>query len=50
MEHLDGHVDGDKLSDREMNFHYFKIHDYDQNSRLDGIELIAALTDYHRGK
>lgn len=37
-----------KLDDTEaMEFHYFKLHDYDNNNKLDGIELAAAMTHYH---
>ena len=30
-----------------MEFHYFKLHDYDGNNKLDGLELAAALTHFH---
>ena len=41
-------VDELKLDDREaMEFHYFKLHDYDNNNKLDGLELAAAMTHYH---
>ena len=30
-----------------MEFHYFKLHDYDNNNKLDGLELGAAMTHYH---
>ena len=37
-----------KLDDQEaMEFHYFKVHDYDNNNKLDGLELAAAMTHYH---
>ena len=31
----------------EMEFHYFKLHDYDGNNKLDGLELGAAMTHFH---
>jgi len=34
-------------SDEEMEFHYFKLHDYDGNNKLDGLELGAAMTHFH---
>ena len=34
-------------SSEEMEFHYFKLHDYDNNNKLDGLELAAAMTHYH---
>ena len=37
-----------KLDDEEaMQFHYFKLHDYDNNNKMDGLELGAAMTHYH---
>ena len=50
-EHLDGvmDMDQDRMTEEETQFRYFKIHDYDSNNKLDGIELIAALTHYHKG-
>lgn len=33
-------------SEEEMEFHYFKLHDYDGNNKLDGLELGAALTHF----
>ena len=48
MEHLDGMVAPEEnLSDDEVQFRFFKVHDYNNDNQLDGIELIAALTDYH---
>ena len=29
-------------------FYFFKLHDFDNNQKLDGLELMAALTDYHK--
>ena len=42
-------MEQDRMSEEETQFRYFKIHDYDNNNKLDGIELIAALTHYHKG-
>ncbi len=37
-----------KLDDTEaMEFHYFKLHDYDNNNKLDGHELGVAMTHFH---
>ena len=49
-EHLDGVVElkqEEPLSASEKQFQYFKVHDYDNNNMLDGIELVSALTHYH---
>lgn len=34
-------------SDEAMEFHYFKLHDYDGNNKLDGLELAAAMTHFN---
>ena len=28
-------------------FYFFKLHDYDNNQKLDGLEWMRALTDFH---
>lgn len=38
-----------KLDDNEaMEFHYFKLHDYDNNNKLDGQELGVAMTHFNQ--
>lgn len=48
-EHLKDEIDvkDENLNDEDLQFHYFKLHDSDNNNKLDGIELINALTHYH---
>ena len=46
-EHLDVPIDTSKMSDQEMQFHYFKMHDTDGNNRLDGCELVKSLIHWH---
>ena len=50
MEDLDGQIKKptDPMTEDEMQFHYFKVHDYNDDNKLDGIEIIAALT-HHNG-
>jgi len=50
LEDLDGKIDKptEAMSDEELQFHYFKAHDYNNDDKLDGIELISALT-HHEG-
>uniref|UniRef100_A0A6B2FB19 EF-hand domain-containing protein n=1 Tax=Bothriechis nigroviridis TaxID=88079 RepID=A0A6B2FB19_BOTNI len=50
MEHLDGVVDKPEaeMSPQELQLHYFKMHDYDGNSLLDGLELATAISHVHR--
>jgi len=37
-------ADGKDLSPEEMEFHYFKMHDFDNNSQLDGLEILQAIS------
>merc|ERR1712096_577582 len=46
-EHLDIPIDTSKMSDQELQFHYFKMHDTDGNNRLDGCELVKSLIHWH---
>lgn len=36
-----------KMSEEELQFHYFKMHDADNNNMLDGSELIKSLIHWH---
>jgi hypothetical protein len=44
LEHLDGMINKpkEKMTQDEQNFYYFKLHDYDNNNMLDGLELVSA--------
>ena len=42
-----GDKDVSTMSDEEKNFYYFKLHDFDNNDSLDGLEMLHAVT--HRG-
>lgn len=48
-EHLKDVVDKPKeeMSEEELEFHYFKLHDYDKNNKLDGVEIVKAITHFH---
>ncbi|KAF7656135.1 hypothetical protein LDENG_00046040 [Lucifuga dentata] len=50
MEHLDGMIDKPEkeMSPQELQLHYFKMHDYDGNNLLDGLELATAITHVHK--
>jgi len=49
QEHLEGFAKVDEnMSDDELQFHYFKLHDYNNDNRLDGIELISAITHFEK--
>ena len=39
----------EQMTEEEMEFHYFKLHDYDNNNKLDGTEITKALTHFERG-
>jgi hypothetical protein len=38
------------MTEEELEFHYFKLHDYDGNNKLDGTEITKAITHFHEGK
>lgn len=40
-------IDTSKMSEQELQFHYFKMHDSDNNNKLDGCELIKSLIHWH---
>ncbi|XP_052272744.1 multiple coagulation factor deficiency protein 2 homolog isoform X3 [Dreissena polymorpha] len=48
-EHLKDVVDIPKedMTEEELEFHYFKLHDYDGNNKLDGVEITKAITHFH---
>ncbi|CAG5132549.1 unnamed protein product [Candidula unifasciata] len=37
----------EQLTPEELEFHYFKLHDYDNNNQLDGLEIAKAVTHTH---
>ncbi|XP_068627271.1 lymphotoxin beta receptor inhibitor-like isoform X2 [Battus philenor] len=47
QEHMDVPIDTSKMSEQELQFHYFKMHDADNNDKLDGCELIKSLIHWH---
>lgn len=50
-EHLEGKVDPTAhMTPEQLQFHYFNMHDLDKNGKLDGVELIKAITHFHQGK
>ncbi|GAB1601246.1 nuclear transcription factor Y subunit beta isoform X1 [Argonauta hians] len=38
----------DQMTEEEIEFHYFKLHDYDDNNKLDGNEITSAITHFQR--
>ncbi|CAH1371236.1 hypothetical protein MTP99_012723 [Tenebrio molitor] len=49
-EHLQEHLeevinepDLSKMTDEELEFYYFQVHDTDKNSKLDGLEILHAI-------
>ncbi|XP_076171683.1 lymphotoxin beta receptor inhibitor isoform X2 [Ptiloglossa arizonensis] len=46
-EHMEVPLDTSKMTDQELQFHYFKMHDADNNNQLDGCELIKSLIHWH---
>ncbi|XP_056147640.1 multiple coagulation factor deficiency protein 2 isoform X2 [Lampris incognitus] len=50
MEHLEGVIEKTEkeMTPQELQLHYFKMHDYDGNNLLDGLELATAITHVHK--
>ena len=44
---MDVPLDPSKMTEQELQFHYFKMHDADNNNKLDGSELIKSLIHWH---
>ncbi len=44
LEHLDSYINKtkDQMTPDEQNFYYFKLHDYNNDNMLDGLELVGA--------
>lgn len=54
-EHLQEYIsdpDLTNLTDEEIEFYYFQVHDTDKNSKLDGLEILQAImhTRHHKHK
>uniref|UniRef100_A0A0A9WZW8 Multiple coagulation factor deficiency protein 2 n=2 Tax=Lygus hesperus TaxID=30085 RepID=A0A0A9WZW8_LYGHE len=47
QEHMSVPIDTSKMTEQELQFHYFKMHDADNNNKLDGCELIKSLIHWH---
>ena len=39
-------VNLDDMSDEELHFYFFTLHDYDQNKKLDGLEILYAINEH----
>ncbi|CAG0880167.1 unnamed protein product [Cyprideis torosa] len=46
-EHMEVPMDTSGMSEQELQFHYFKMHDADNNNKLDGCELVKSLIHWH---
>ncbi|XP_014476295.1 PREDICTED: multiple coagulation factor deficiency protein 2 homolog isoform X2 [Dinoponera quadriceps] len=40
---LGDQLDFSKMTEQEIEFHYFKVHDVDNNTKLDGLEILHAI-------
>ena len=49
-EHMEVPIDTSNMSEQELQFHYFKMHDADGNNKLDGCELVKSLIHWHGKK
>ena len=46
-DHMEVPIDTSNMSEQELQFHYFKMHDSDGNNKLDGCELVKSLIHWH---
>merc|ERR1739845_67608 len=46
-DHMEVPIDTSNMSEQELQFHYFKMHDSDGNDKLDGCELVKSLIHWH---
>ena len=46
-EHMDVPIDTSNMSEQELQFHYFKMHDADGDKKIDGCELVKSLIHWH---
>jgi len=46
-EHLDVPMDTEKMTEQELQYHYYKMHDADNNNMLDGQELLKSVFHHH---
>ncbi|KAI6237728.1 hypothetical protein M3Y95_00295600 [Aphelenchoides besseyi] len=46
-QHLDRKINVEKMDQQKARFHYFKLHDTNQNGNLDGLEIMKAITHNH---
>jgi len=46
-EHMDVPMDTSNMSEQELQFHYFRMHDSDNNNKLDGCELVKSVIHWH---
>ena len=46
-EHMDVPIDTNNMSEQELQFHYFKMHDADGDNKIDGCELVKSLIHWH---
>ena len=37
----------ENMTEEEIDFHYFRLHDFDKNNLLDGLEVLKALSHSH---
>ncbi|ESO01885.1 hypothetical protein HELRODRAFT_188509 [Helobdella robusta] len=49
IEHLDGYAkQPEEMNSDELQFHYFKLHDTNNDNELDGLELLQAFLHEHK--
>ncbi|ETN77856.1 EF hand, partial [Necator americanus] len=46
-QHLEDKIDVGTMTEEQQRFHYFSMNDLDKDNRIDGIEIVKALTHSH---
>ncbi|CAJ0589549.1 unnamed protein product [Cylicocyclus nassatus] len=48
-QHLQDKIEIEKMTEEQKRFHYFSMNDLDHDNRIDGTEILKALTHTHEG-
>ncbi|WKY12219.1 hypothetical protein Q1695_003645 [Nippostrongylus brasiliensis] len=48
-QHLEDKIDASTMSERKRRFHYFSMNDLNKDNRIDGTEILKAVSHLHAG-
>ncbi|CAJ0589548.1 unnamed protein product [Cylicocyclus nassatus] len=49
-QHLQDKIEVEKMTEEQKRFYYFSMNDLDHDNRIDGTEIVKALTHTHEGE